>query len=263
MNTIEEEIDETDKLLNFFKEAGEVGYDFDALWKECTWCAERHVLSRQLQKLRQRQQVERRGAYYFYVDVTAEIKKLLNVPTDPPKPVRVFEAKVQEVAPSSPIQDDTLEWKKQLAPMGELRRGTSITPIVLAFFYGRKYEFSPRDLFDRVDAPHSAVYTAVYRLAKLGYIKVSGGSTHRPRYCWSGQYRYPFPEVRPEDENWKHTHVVKDGTTTVVIDEVKHVVLPANNHLQELDKMIARLTAELEAVKIARDAYAASVHAST
>lgn len=268
---------ENGELFKFFKEKSNgVGYDFEGLWQECKGYADRFELSRELNRLAKLRLIEKRGKHYFYLDVDAEIKKILGVveekPVEPePKPaprVRTVAPKVKPTKPEVP--------KPEIAPMGKLRRGAAVTPIALAFYYNQSVEMTTGDLHARTGVSKQVASQTVRRLVDEGYIeptKPTGGGARFARYRWTNKFRYPFPESTPEDWNWKSTRVEKalppsepvaDPETSKEQPSLATVVsMGKDQHLQALDDLISRHERELEALRLARNLYVCGTQVAT
>ena len=69
---------EQGELFKFFKEKSEgVGFTFDQLYEKCTSYVDHFEFSRELNRLVKLKLIQKREKFYFYVDPTAEIKRLL------------------------------------------------------------------------------------------------------------------------------------------------------------------------------------------
>lgn len=253
---------ENGELFRFFKEKSNgVGHDFASLWKVCTGYVDNFELSRDLSKLVKLKLVDKREKHYFYSDPTVEIKRLLNVPADPPPPpppppvVRRVERKAAEVPP--PVAEKPAEPK--IAPMGDLRRGVAVTPIALAFYYNPQTEMNTAELHKRTGINKQVASQTVRRLAEGGYIEATG-TGRGPSYRWTGSFRYPFPETKPEDWSWKNSKIEKalpapEPQEKHEVASIRVASFGQDPQLRALDAVIERYQNELNALRAAREAY--------
>lgn len=277
---------EQGELFKFFKEkSGGIGFTFDQLYEKCTSYVDHFEFSRELNRLVKLKLIQKREKFYFYVDPTAEIKRLLEerpeikaelvVQETPPEPkpeprVHLVERKKSEPEPVPEKPRDVP------LPMGALRRGTAITPIALVFYYNQETVFSTRTLYERTGVNMQVASQTVRRLAEDGYIEQVGTGRRSSTYKWSKKFRYPFPDTKPEDWAWKSSKVEKlppppnsGAEPSVVVNFGErpfsqpvpegYVPLAARDpHLQALDAVIERYEMELAALKASREAYVAS-----
>ena len=113
---------EQGELFKFFKEkSGGIGFTFDQLYEKCTSYVDHFEFSRELNRLVKLKLIQKREKFYFYVDPTAEIKRLLEE-----RPELKAEMGVQETPPEpKPEPRVHLVERKKPEPepvIGSLRR---------------------------------------------------------------------------------------------------------------------------------------------
>ena len=276
---------EQGELFKFFKEKSEgVGFTFDQLYEKCTSYVDHFEFSRELNRLVKLKLIQKREKFYFYVDPTAEIKRLLEerpelkaemgVQETPPEPKP--EPRVHLVERKKPEPEPVPE-KPKAAPLpaGALRRGTAVTPIALVFYYNQETVFSTRDLYERTGVNMQVASQTVRRLAEDGYVTQIGTGHRSSTYRWSKKFRYPFPETKPEDWAWKSSRIEKmppppnDAGQAAVVNfgerpfahtppEGFKPLSGTDAHLRALDAVIERYELELAALRASREAYVAS-----
>jgi hypothetical protein len=287
---------EESELFKFFRDKSEgVGYTFDQLYKVCTTYADNFELSRDLSRLVKLKLIEKREKHYFYVDPTEEIKKFLRTHPDaipesklaeePPPAEAVKEpapARVIRVIPKAPVpvaKEEPPAPVEPVFPWGTLTRGSAIVAIGMTFYYNQKEAFTTADLYERTGVNKQVASQAVRRLFEGEYIVRVDGGPRSTSYRWSGKFRYPFPETRPEDMNWKKTRIERIPPSPEPAPAKVEAVAPAANqvnfgerpfaytpppgyvpfvvdpHLMALDAVIQRYESELAALRVAREMY--------
>ncbi len=265
---------EQGELFRFMKEKSNgVGYTFDQLYKMCTGYCDTFAFSREISKLTKLKLIEKRNRHYFYVDPTQEIKRLLHA-----SPEIRQELEVEEPKPAPP----------KSIPFGRMRRGSAATPIALTFYYNQQEEFCTADLTRRTGVNQQVASQTVRRLVEEGIVAQTRQEGRSPFYKWAGKVRYPFPEVHPEDRNWKNVRVEQippapnepgevmvaqqsakvDGVEVVAGDRVAVPPVASGNlvvlakakdaALVALDAVIERYEMELAALRASREAYVQS-----
>ena len=225
---------EDGELFRFFREKSKgVGYTFDQLYRECTGYPDTFAFSREISKLSKLKLIEKRNRHYFYVDPTQEIKRLLQESPEIREQLGVEEALAPEAAtepspaprvhlverkepPKQPEPEPKLEAPKPL-PFGRLRRGSAATPIALTFYYNQQDEFCTADLTRRTGVNQQVASQTVRRMVDEKIITQTRQEGRSPYYKWAGAVRYPFPEVQPEDRNWKNVRVAARSAIPVTL----------------------------------------------
>lgn len=294
---------EQGELFRFMKEKSNgVGYTFEQLYKECTSYADTFAFSREISRLTKLKLIEKRNRHYFYVDLTQEIKRLLHAnpeirqelgveeePVSAPEPV-VAEPKpaprvhlVERKEPPKPVEPEPKPESPKSIPFGRMRRGSAATPIALTFYYNQQEEFCTADLTRRTGVNQQVASQTVRRLAEEGIVAQTRQEGRSPFYKWAGKVRYPFPDVHPEDKNWKNVRIEQippapnepgevmvaqqsakiDGVQVEAGDRVSVPFVPTGTlvayvpdpTLVALDAVIQRYEMELNALRASREAY--------
>lgn len=276
---------ENGELFKFFREkSGGVGYTFDQLYRECTGYADTFAFSREISRLTKLKLIEKRNRHYYYVDPTQEIKKLLQEhPEIMPESKLVEEAApaaqtapetkpaprvhlVERKEPSKPVEPETKPEQTKPLPFGKLRRGSAVIPIALTFYYHQQDEFCTAELTRRTGVNQQVASQTVRRMVDDGIIVQTRQDGRSPYYKWAAAVRYPFPEVQPEDRNWKNVRVEQippapnepGKTAEPAITGLLTAVRNDDPYLTTLEEMIRRYEAELVVLRISREAYLAS-----
>jgi DNA-binding transcriptional ArsR family regulator len=278
---------EDGELFKFFREKSQgVGYTFEQLYRECTGYADTFAFSREISRLTKLKLIEKRNRHYYYVDPTQEIKRLLQEspeireqlgveesPAVEPKPAPRVHL-VERKEPPKPAEPETKPELTKPLPFGKLRRGSAATPIALTFCYNQHDEFCTAELTRRTGVNQQVASQTVRRMVDDGIIVQTRQEGRSPYYKWAAAVRYPFPEVQPEDRNWKHVRVEQippapnePGKTAEpaaaeaaepAITGLLTAVRNDDPYLTTLEEMIRRHEAELVVLRISREAYLAS-----
>jgi DNA-binding transcriptional ArsR family regulator len=292
---------EQGELFRFFKERSDgVGHTFEQLYRICTGYADTFALSREVNRLVKLKLITKRDKHYFYVDPTKEIKKLISQTpalreelgvVEPPKPEPKPAPRIHLVErkePPKPAEPEPKPEPPKMIPFGRMRRGSAATPIALTFYYNQQEEFCTADLTRRTGVNQQVASQTVRRLVEEGIVVQTRQEGRSPFYKWAGKVRYPFPEVHPEDRNWKNVRVEQippapnepgevmvaqrsakvDGVEVVAGDRVAVPPVASGNlvvltkakdaALVALDAVIERYEMELAALRASREAYVQS-----
>ena len=279
---------EKSEVFLFLKEKAGEEFSFQELYRACTGYPDAFVLSRELGDLTRAKLIHKRGKSYTYEDPVKEIKKLLvekglaePIKPEPPKPEPQVHRVVREPMAVPTSQPSTAPANQKVPPMGSLRRGAAAVPIALTFFFHQDTTFTVNDVAKRTGIGTQVAYQTLRRLNDEGYILQTGTIRKgAAQFIWSKKFRYPFPQIRPEDDGWRDVRIEKFNVPVEVVavspvlapvpaPVVEPPVAPVQQNepvseesmddvLATLDAMIRRYECELSALRASRDAYVAS-----
>jgi len=195
----------------------EDGLDFTELFDSANIFEERRELSMALHAMIQQGTVYKRGEQYFATDLSATPKPAVAAAQEasddddedtesdeaeniPPVSKRV--ESIREAANRIAAASTKMPPKFPVLKQGNLRRtiGNQIA-FVLYRYRNEDYSLPVSRIKDSLRDQPTGLYKALLNLTEAGYIK-RFGTGRATSYKWSGEYKYPFADVRAEDETY-------------------------------------------------------------
>jgi hypothetical protein len=252
-------------------EGNTVGLTFSTIYKDCEEYSEVSDLSKDLNNLIKANLIQKQGNEYWDIKATVTepsvVKKTKSLrrekaDIDYLAGTDNFAATIEEedlpgtrLDSSTSQQDSTavamfkpyLTYKEpaididselafELAAVGQKKKGTlNRTKIqlklALTVYFNKDETFTLPELRRRTGVAYQSCYGFLVKMLNFGYVVHEGKG-----YRWSGEYKYPFPTVKPGDDAWATVKIIK--VVPPVILTGKPVLLSSSEPLLKVTKTV-------------------------